>query len=176
MHKTVPLDNLPTETTVQYFSWCEGICDLFCSLFRLSIQMFLLSTAPVQMYVVVLATFGLVLFLWQTGGFKRICIYKMYIFSITMVLPPYFFCQWNFHMHKKFYLWKKMAEDKTWCYISNFKDNINTCGGSISILHKSTKLGPYIILLVLMSARYQYMWNEIEVNFLYRYSCFCYVF
>ena len=101
MHKTVPLDNLPTETTVQYFSWCEGICDLFCSLFRLSIQMFLLSTAPVQMYVVVLATFGLVLFLWQTGGFKRICIYKMYIFSITMVLPPYFFCQWNFHMHKK---------------------------------------------------------------------------
>lgn len=138
--------------------------------------MFLLSTAPVQMYVVVLATFGLVLFLWQTGGFKRICIYKMYIFSITDGFVSIFFFQWNFHTHKKVLPVKKNGRRQDMCYISNFKDNINTCGGSISILHKSTKLGPYIILLVLMSARYQYMWNEIEVNFLYRYSCFCYVF
>jgi hypothetical protein len=54
------------------------------------------------------------LFLWQTGGFKRICIYKMYIFSITDGFASIFFLSMKFsHAQKKFYLWKKMAEDKT---------------------------------------------------------------
>ena len=84
-------------------------------------------------------------------------IQNVYIFNNGWFCLHIFFVNEIFTCTKKVLPVKKNGRRQDMCYISNFKDNINTCGGSISILHKSTKLGPYIILLVLMSARYQYM-------------------
>jgi hypothetical protein len=53
------------------------------------------------------------LFLWQTGGFKRICIYKMYIFSITDGFASIFFLSMKFsHAQKSFTCEKKWQKTR----------------------------------------------------------------